>query len=307
MKRTAVSIKNLDYTYPNSKKVLDNVNMEVFEGEKITIMGPNGAGKTTLLLHLNGTLKTSNSDNVYIFEQAISSMNIKDRIQYVGILFEDPDDQLFMPTVYDDVAFGPYNMGLDKKEVDKRVKKSMTRVGLQGFENEVPQHLSTGQKKKVALAAVISMEPKILVLDEPTANLDPKSKSEIISFIKELNEKEGITTIIATHDVNTISYLTDRVYVLNEKIVASGTPHDIFSNPELLKQFNLEAPDPLKIFRMLECFGYDSKNHPLSINEAAENLINAMQENGDVMNLQMDKDAYENIKQLVNLYTYHPF
>ena len=302
MKKEAICISKLEYSYPDGKKALYNVNMKIFEGEKVTIMGPNGAGKTTLLLNINGTVKTP-SPSVSIFGKSISSMDIVERIQNVGVVFEDPDDQLFMPTVYDDVAFGPANMGLDKDEVDKRVKNALLRVGMEDFEQYVPHHLSSGQKKKVALAAVLSMEPKIIVLDEPTANLDPRSKSELINLLEKLNQDKQTTIITVTHDVNTISRLADRIYVLNQTVVAEGTPYEIFSDKELLAAQNLESPDTLQLFYMLAHLGYSCNQHPLSVNEAAENLICTMQQNNNLIQLNMNSSAYENIKELTKLQT----
>ncbi|ADE37158.1 energy-coupling factor ABC transporter ATP-binding protein [Methanohalophilus mahii] len=302
MKKEAIQISSLEYSYPDGKKALNNVNMKIFEGEKVTIMGPNGAGKTTLLLNINGTVKNP-SPSVSIFGKSISSMDIVEKIQNVGVVFEDPDDQLFMPTVYDDVAFGPANMGLYKDEVDERVRDALLRVGMEGYGAHVPHHLSSGQKKKVAIAAVISMHPRIIVLDEPTANLDPKSKSELINLLEKLNKDKNTTIITVTHDVNTISRLADRIYVLNQTVVAEGTPYEIFSNKELLAGHNLESPDTLQLFHMLAHLGYRCNQHPLSVNEAAENLIYTMEKNNNLIQLNMNSSAYENIKQLTKLQT----
>ncbi len=214
MKKEAITIRNLCYTYPDGTKVLEDVSLEVYEGERIAIVGPNGAGKTTLLLHLNGILRGSDG-HVEVFGKNVDKVKKEEIIKEVGIVFQDPDDQLFMPTLFDDLAFGPINMGLKEDEVRERVEKTILSLGLTGYENRCPHHLSGGEKKKAALAAVMSMEPRILVLDEPTANLDPKSRAELIEIVNGLNEREGITVIMATHDVNAVPALADRVLVLN--------------------------------------------------------------------------------------------
>ncbi|AKB24268.1 ATPase component NikO of energizing module of nickel ECF transporter [Methanosarcina sp. MTP4] len=297
----AVSVENLNYAYPRNKKALENVNLEVFEGEKVAVIGPNGAGKTTFFLHLNGTIK-SPEKNVKIFGKSIGDMAITERIREVGIVFADPDDQLFMPTVFDDIAFGPTNMGLSREEVEKRVKYAIECVGLEGLENRVPHHLSCGQKKKVALAAVIAMHPRVIVLDEPTANLDPKSRSDLIRVINELNEKEGITVIIAMHDVNVLAEIADRVYVLNREIVAEGSPREIFSDFNLLRENKLDAPDVFKLFKVLSCFGYNCDNLPLCIDEAVNEVINSIERDGHI-HLHMHEHTHSAVKEIMNNYS----
>ncbi|MDD2439621.1 MAG: ABC transporter ATP-binding protein [Methanosarcinaceae archaeon] len=301
MKKRAISVESLNYAYPRNKKALENINIEVFEGEKVAIIGPNGAGKTTLFLHLNGTIK-SPQKNVKIFGKSIGDMEIGARIREVGIVFADSDDQLFMPTVYDDIAFGPTNMGLSKEEVDKRVSYAIEKVGLKGLENRVPHHLSCGQKKKVVLATVIAMRPKILVLDEPTANLDPKSRADLIKIINELNRKEGVTIIIAMHDVNVLAELADRVYVLNRKIVANGSPREIFSDFTLLKANNLDAPDVFKLFKILSCLGYACENLPLSFDEAVNEVLNTIEREG-IISLRASEQTHSAIKEIMNNYS----
>ncbi|HJH30876.1 MAG TPA: ABC transporter ATP-binding protein [Methanosarcinaceae archaeon] len=296
--KEAISVKKLSYSYRDGTKALENVNITINEGEKVVIIGPNGAGKTTLFLHLNGTIE-SPENNVYIFGQNIGKMATKDKIKEVGIVFQDPDNQLFMPTIFEDVAFGPINMGLDAEEVERRVKKALATVGLSGYEKRVPHHMSYGQKKKAALAAVLSMEPKILVLDEPTANLDPKSRSDLIRVINELNKKEGITIVIAMHDVNALSELSDRVYVLNKTIMAEGCARDIFSDSRLLEKNNLVAPDIFNLFKILKCFGYDYEELPLSMNEAAEILTKAIKSANGHIHLHIGEHTHDDIYKII--------
>lgn len=301
--KEAIRVKGLTYSYPDGTSALENIDITINEGEKIVIVGPNGAGKTTLFLHLNGTLK-SQDNTVMIFGTNLSDMGTEERIKEVGIVFQDPDDQLFMPTIFDDVAFGPINMGLDKDEVENRVKKALSRVGLEGFEDRVPHNLSYGQKKRAALAAVLSMEPRILILDEPTANLDPKSRADLIQVINDLN-KDGITTVIAMHDVNALPDLSDRVYVLNRKIVAEGNPREIFSNSELLKMNNLEAPDVFKLFKVLTCFGYDCDTLPMSIDEAVEFLTRTIESGSGHIHLHIHEHTHEEVQEFLHSYNHH--
>ena len=299
--KKAISITDLNYSYPDGTKALDNVNIEIEQGEKIVIMGPNGAGKTTLFLHLNGVIR-SDQDCVKIFGQNIGKMKTEDRIREVGVVFAEPDDQLFMSTVYDDVAFGPLNMGLDEEEVDRRVKKALATVGLEGFEEKVPHHMSFGQKKKAALAAVLSMEPRVLVLDEPTANLDPKSRADLIRVINDLNRDHGITTVIAMHDINALSDLADRVYVLNRSIVAEGTTREIFSDPILIKENNLDAPDIFKFFKIMNCFGGAHSQTPMSIDESVEELTKAIEALEGKMSLQVHENTHNMVDEVISSY-----
>lgn len=299
--KKAISITDLNYSYPDGTKALDNVNIEIEQGEKIVIMGPNGAGKTTLFLHLNGVIR-SDQDSVKIFGQNIGKMKTEDRIREVGVVFAEPDDQLFMSTVYDDVAFGPLNMGLDEEEVDRRVKKALATVGLEGFEEKVPHHMSFGQKKKAALAAVLSMEPRVLVLDEPTANLDPKSRADLIRVINDLNSNHGITTVIAMHDINALSELADRVYVLNRSIVAEGTTREIFSDPVLIKENNLDAPDIFKFFKIMKCFGGIHSQTPMSIDESVEELTKAIEALEGKMSLHVNEDTHDMVNDVISSY-----
>lgn len=301
--KEAISVKGLNYTYPDGTHALKNVNMKVFPGEKVGVVGPNGAGKTTLFLHLNGTIKNPDG-NIRIFGKEIGSLQTGERIHNVGVVFQDPDDQLFMPTIFDDVAFGPINMGLPEDEIRKRVKDALNRVGLEGFEDRVPHNLSYGQKKRTAIAAVLSMEPRILILDEPTANLDPKSRAELIRLLNRLN-RDGITTIIATHDVNSLPELADRIYIINQEIVAEGTPREIFSDWELLKENDLEAPDVFKMFKVLTCFGYGCEELPLSLNEAVTELTKTIENSEGHVHLHIHEHTHSQVQKYMHNYNHH--
>lgn len=302
--REAIIVRNLSYTYPDGTKALEDVNMAVYEGERVAIVGPNGAGKTTFLLHLNGIMR-STEGQVEVFGKSGDTLKRGDIIKEVGIVFQDPDDQLFMPTLFDDIAFGPINLGLKEEEVRESVERALLTLGLSGYEDRCPHHLSYGEKKKASLAAVMSMEPRILVLDEPTANLDPRSRAELISIIKELNEREGITIVIATHDVNAIPELVDRVYVLNKTVIAEGTPQKIFSDVELLKKNNLEVPEVFKLFEVLRCFGYNCEELPLSVEEAVEHLTRTVGINGGHIHLHIHEHTHDEVRKLRSKYEHH--
>ncbi len=302
--RDAITVRNLSYTYPDGTKALEEISLEVHEGERVAIIGPNGAGKTTFLLHLNGILHGTDGQ-VEVFGKSADKEKREDIIKDVGIVFQDPDDQLFMPTIFDDLAFGPINLGLPEEEVRERVEKALLTLGLSDYENRCPHHLSYGEKKKAALAAVMSMEPKILVLDEPTANLDPRSRAELIEIIKGLNEREGITIVTATHDVNAVPELADRVYVLNKRITAEGTAQKIFSDVELLKETDLEVPEVFKLFEVLQCFGYNCEELPLSIDDAIEHLTRTVENEGGHIHLHIHKHTHDEVKKLKSKYEHH--
>ncbi|WNY27204.1 ABC transporter ATP-binding protein [Methanolapillus ohkumae] len=295
----ALSLSHLTYIYPNKKTALFDISFDVFPGEKIAIVGPNGAGKTTLFLHLNYTFKSKGS--IQINGKDISDYKNADRVKEIGIMFADPDNQLFMPTVFDDIAFGPLNLGLSEDEVKKRVKDAMEMTKTTDLKDRVPHHLSFGQKKKVVLASIIALRPKILVLDEPTANLDPKSKRDVLAIIDRLNQ-DGITTIVATHDVNLLSELADRVIVLNERIIETGTPREIFSDIRLLQNNNLEAPEVFKLFQLLSCIGFNCEELPLNFEEAVNEILSQIKNGEGHIHLHSHSESHEHIHQLKKNY-----
>ncbi len=205
----AVEIRNLHYTYPDGTRALRGVNLEVEEGESVFLMGPNGSGKSTLLLHLNGLLLPQRGRvRVFGLDPRNGVGEIRRR---VGLVFQDPDDQLFMPTVFEDVAFGPLHLGLEEGEVRRRVRKALGEVGMRGFEKRSPQHLSYGERKRVAIATVLSMDPQLLVLDEPTLGLDPWVRGRLLSLLRRL--RRGRTLLMAGHD-GELMELCDRAYLL---------------------------------------------------------------------------------------------
>lgn len=266
--------KNITFSYDDGTEALNNVNLKVDKGDIVALLGKNGAGKSTLFLHFNGILRPDNGEIIIDGEKLKYDKKslIKFR-QKVGLVFQNPDDQIFAPSVEEDVAFGPLNLKLPMEEVQKRVHEALERVGMVGFEKKAPHHLSGGQKKRVAIAGILAMKPEIMVFDEPTAGLDPKGASKIINLLKELNE-QGITIIISTHDVDLVPQYANRVYVLHEgEIIGDGTARDIFSNKELIDKANLDLPIIANFFKKIESESEDMSfngDYPLTIEEGYE-------------------------------------
>ena len=230
-----ISIANLNYTYHDGTPALKGVSLDISRGESVGVIGPNGAGKTTLLLHLNGILMSENG-SVKILGKETRKENLKGIRRDVGLVFQDPDDQLFMPTVFDDVAFGPINMGCAEEEVRDRVAQALKWVRMEGCEQRLPQHLSVGEKRRIAIATILSMSPQILVIDEPTANLDPRAKWELTVLLRGLS----MTRIVASHDLEMVAALCERTIVLDDgKIVADDSTSNIMSNTPLLERHGL--------------------------------------------------------------------
>ena len=276
MEQIHLETKNLSYTYHDGTQALKNVNIKIRKGEKIAIMGPNGAGKSTLFSHFNG-LNEPTSGHVEIDGEKIIFERdelIKVR-QKVGIVFQDPNDQLFAPTVKEDVAFGPMNLGLDYDEVEKRIKESLEMVGMSGFEEKTPHHLSGGQQKRVAIAGIIAMRPDIMILDEPTAGLDPEGVDKVLDILNKLNT-EGISIVISSHDIEMVNQFADKIFVLHDgEIIAEGDKHQIFSNKELLKKAHLKAPVTTEILYKLKENGLNVDTEKISIEETVEEILKA--------------------------------
>jgi len=229
-----VEIKNLSFSYPDGHQGLQHVDLVVCAGENLAMIGPNGAGKSTLLLHLNGILRGNST--VEICGLAMGEKNLKEIRKKVGLVFQDPEDQLFSLSVFDDVAFGPISMGYSESEVRRRVKRALEWVGMDGYEQRSPHHLSFGEKKRIAIATVLSLDPEVLVIDEPTSNLDPRSKWSLIELLRQL----PMTKIIATHDLELVRTLCQRTVVLDGgKIVALGGTEDILNDIGLLRAHGL--------------------------------------------------------------------
>lgn len=230
-----IDVHNLEYTYPDGRKALHGVTLNVGPGEKVALVGPNGAGKSTLMLHLNGILEGEGAVNVAGLDLCAKNMG-KIRAA-VGLVFQNPDDQLFSPTVFDDVAFGPLHMGLDEATVRRRVQAALAAVGMADYIDRNSHHLSIGEKKRIAIATVLSMEPEILVLDEPTAGLDPRARRQLINLLRELD----MTMLVSTHDMPMVSELFERTVIMEGgRVVASGCTCELLANQALLQQHGLE-------------------------------------------------------------------
>jgi cobalt transport protein ATP-binding subunit len=231
-----IELQDLYHSYPDGTAALQGVDLRITEGERVALLGPNGAGKTTLALHLNGVL-TPTSGSVRVAGREVGPDTVRETRRLVGLVFQDPDDQLFMPTVRQDVAFGPVNYRLD--DVEGRVGRALAAVGMQAVADRAPHHLSFGQRRRVAIATVLSMDPGILVLDEPSSNLDPASRRELAEVLLRV----PVTMLMVTHDLLFARQLCPRSVVLAAGRVAyDGPTQDLLADPDLLAQFRLELP-----------------------------------------------------------------
>ena len=237
---TALEVRDLRFAYPDGREALRGVSFRLGAGEKVAILGPNGAGKSTLLLHLNGLLHGHGEVSVMGERVVEDDKKALARVRsLVGVVFQDPDDQLFSPTVYDDVAFGPVYMGLPQQEIDERVELALGQVGLEGYGGRMPFHLSGGEKKRAAIATVLSMRPSVLVLDEPSAGLDPRARRGLISLLDEL----GQTILITTHDMHMVKEVFPRSIIMDGGVVVADAPTaEILADQELLETHGLELP-----------------------------------------------------------------
>lgn len=232
-----VEVEHLTFAYPDGHPALHDVTLSIAPGEKVALLGPNGAGKSTLILHLNGILKTQQGRVCVAGLQVIDKTLGRVRAS-VGLVFQNPDDQLFSPTVFDDVAFGPIYQGLKEAEVRARVDEALAAVGMSAYTHRVSHHLSTGEKKRIAIATVLSMRPEILVLDEPTAGLDPRARRSLINLIRELPQ----TMLVATHDIRMVMELFQRAIIMDRgAVVADGPSQRILADEALLAAHGLEV------------------------------------------------------------------
>jgi cobalt/nickel transport system ATP-binding protein len=233
-----LSVHDLHFSYHDEHLALRGVSFELCEGDKVALVGPNGAGKSTLLLHLNGIL-TGQDGYVIVGDERITRGNLPAVRAMVGVVFQSPDDQLFSPTVFEDVAFGPLHMGLPKDEVIVRVDSALEAVRMSGFKDRLSHHLSVGEKKRIAIATVLSMNPQILILDEPSAGLDPRARRTLINLLRDL----PITMLVSTHDMKLVEELFPRTIVMDEGlIVADGGTTKILSDEKFLNEHGLEKP-----------------------------------------------------------------
>ncbi|MFZ5595828.1 MAG: ATP-binding cassette domain-containing protein [Bacillota bacterium] len=244
MSDNILETQDLHYIYADGTPALKGVNLGIKRGQTTAILGSNGAGKTTLFLAFNGILKASSGRVLFDGKPLdYSPKGLKELRKRVGIVFQDPDNQLFSASVYQDISFGVMNMKLPKEEVRKRVDAAMTRTGISHLKDKPTHCLSFGQKKRVAIAGVLAMEPEVLVLDEPTAGLDPSGVGEIMKLLGETRRELGMSIVISTHDIDIVPLYCDRAYVMNEgKIILEGTPKEIFSEKEAIRGVHLRLP-----------------------------------------------------------------
>lgn len=247
-----VETRDITYVYPGNVKGLDRVNFIAPRNARIAVIGANGAGKSTLFKHFNGIF-TPSSGSVLIHGEPITKKNLREVRKFVGLVFQNADDQIFSPTVEQDVAFGPINLGLDDDTVNHRVDEALQMVGIEHLRERVPHHLSGGEKKRVAMAGIIAMEPQVLVLDEPTAGLDPQGVRDLIDVINSLARTYGMTVIFSTHEVSLVPEVADYLYVMHKgSIVAEGTIAEVFIHQDLLTSYRLDVPVIPKLIRSLQ-------------------------------------------------------
>ena len=232
---STLSVHNLAYAYPDGRRALSGVSLRLTKGEKVALVGPNGAGKSTLMLHLNGIL--NGEGEILVCGLRVEKANLPLVRARVGLVFQNPDDQLFSPTVFEDVAFGPLHMGYPEPDVHARVAAALAKVGMGAYANRLSHHLSAGEKKRVAIATVLSMDPEILVLDEPSAGLDPRARRQLIHLLRGL----PITMLVSTHDMRMVQELFPRMVIMDEgRIVADGPTEALMGDEVLLEAHGLE-------------------------------------------------------------------
>lgn len=281
----SIQVRNLSHIYskgmPDEQKALDNINFNIYDGEIVGIIGHTGSGKSTLLQHLNGLLKVDSGsieiDGVDITKPGVSMRDIRKK---VGLVFQYPEYQLFEETVALDVAFGPKNLGLSPEEVDSRVKEGLELVGLsyEDIKDRSPFELSGGQKRRVAIAGVIAMKPHVLILDEPTAGLDPGAHKDILSMIEEVHESQNNIILFVSHNMADVAALSDKVLVMDEgKLIMAGTPKEIFAQRDRLTAIGLSVPPVTELMYRLKERGIPAAENILDIREAAEVLYEYLQ------------------------------
>ena len=276
----AIETINVNYTYHDGTKALSNLNFTVEKGENMAILGPNGAGKSTLIHHFNGLLMPT-SGKVVVLGKEVVNDNLDWVRQKVGLVFQDPDDQLFARTVGEDVAFGPINLGLPIEEVKARVKWALEATEITELERKGTNNLSTGQKRRAAIAGVLAMKPEIIILDEPMANLDPRTASKVLKLLLQLNKELGITLIIATHDLDLVPLFANKICILNKgQIALQGTPVEVFEKADMIRSMDLRLPRITHLFEILhkEHGLMNDQNFPLTIGEARKTILTLVEE-----------------------------
>ena len=281
----SVIVKNLTYIYdegmPFASKAIDDISFEIKDNDFVGLIGHTGPGKSTLIQHLNGLLKPSSGEIIVNgFNITDKDLNLTEIRKRVGIVFQYPEYQLFEETVEKDIAFGPGNLGLDEEEISKRVRKSMEAVGLdyETYKDKSPFDLSGGQKRRVAIAGVIAMNPEVLILDEPTAGLDPGGRDEIFNLIKKLHRDNNITIILSSHSMDDMAKLAQTIIVMNHgKIEFMGTPREVFtSHATRLREIGLDVPQVLELATKLRNKGFDIRPDVLTVEEIKDEILKVM-------------------------------
>ena len=281
----SVIVKNLTYIYdegmPFASKAIDDISFEIKDNDFVGLIGHTGSGKSTLIQHLNGLLKPSSGEIIVNgFNITDKDLNLTEIRKRVGIVFQYPEYQLFEDTVEKDIAFGPGNLGLDEEEISKRVRKSMEAVGLdyETYKDKSPFDLSGGQKRRVAIAGVIAMNPEVLILDEPTAGLDPGGRDEIFNLIKKLHRDNNITIILSSHSMDDMAKLAQTIIVMNHgKIEFMGTPREVFtSHAARLREIGLDVPQVLELATKLRNKGFDIRPDVLTVEEIKDEILKVM-------------------------------
>ena len=281
----SVIVKNLTHIYdegmPFASKALDDISFEIKDNDFVGLIGHTGSGKSTLIQHLNGLLKPSSGQIIVNgFNITDKDLNLTEIRKRVGIVFQYPEYQLFEETVEKDIAFGPGNLGLDEAEISKRVKNSMEAVGLdyETYKDKSPFDLSGGQKRRVAIAGVIAMNPEVLILDEPTAGLDPGGRDEIFNLIKKLHRDNNITIILSSHSMDDMAKLAQTIIVMNHgKIEFMGTPREVFtSHADKLREIGLDVPQVLELAPKLRQKGFDIRPDILTVEEVKDEILKVM-------------------------------
>lgn len=273
MKKPAIEVENVRYAYPDGTVGIDCASLVIYEGERVAILGPNGAGKSTLLMLIDGLLKPDRG-SVKVFGRQMDEKTAPELRKRMGFVFQDADDELFCPTVKEDLAFGPTQLGLPQGDIDWRVSEASNLLAVQKLIEKPPFRLSEGEKRRAAVAAVLTTKPRILLVDEPTANLDPRSGKALIDLLNKLS-KEGVTLVVATQDVNLVPEVADRVYILGseKRIVAQGPVDEVLVRREILERAGLSVPVLVELFLKLQEAGLVKPGTiALRIEEAVQKL-----------------------------------
>lgn len=268
-----ISLAGISYKYPDGTQAIRDINMKIRKGEFIGILGANGSGKTTLLKAIDGLLKEAEG-SLKLDGDEIKKLTPKQIYRKIGLVFQNPDDQLFAPTLFEDISFGPLNMGLDNNEVERRVEAALQDTGLSGLGKKSIHNLSFGQKKRACIAGLLSMGHEILLLDEPTAGLDPMGEHEMMQLLLRLNKEKAVTIIMATHSIDLVPLFIDRLTILNQgEIVLEGEPQKVFSDPAAIRIAKLRLPRIGHLFEVLKNKdNFEIRRLPLTIGEARQVL-----------------------------------